>query len=140
MNPIRIVIALGAIGVALLATDFVIHQVLLTRDYAATSELWREPGDLERHMPWMFIGQLLGAVAFTILYTLGFARDDSWKRGVAFGLLMALAWQSTNLIYYAVQPIPPTLLVKWMVTGLIQGALLGIVAWAILRPVPRRRK
>ena len=138
MNPIRIVVALGVIGVVLLATDFVIHQVLLTRDYAATADLWRDPAEASRYMPWMIIGQLLGAVTFTILYALGFARDNSWKRGLAFGVLMALAWQSTNLIYYAVQPIPPTLVVKWLVTGLFQGALLGIVAWAILRPIRRR--
>ena len=43
---------------------------------------------------------------------------------------MALFMQAGTLITYAVQPVPGEIPVKWFIGGVVQGVVLGLVAYA----------
>ena len=63
-------------------------------------------------------------------------RQRLHKVSLHLGLIMGVVWQSTSIIYYSVMPIPGTIVVTWIVAGLIQGVLMGIVAWAVYKRKP----
>lgn len=47
---------------------------------------------------------------------------------------MALFAQRTTFVTYAVQPMPGSLAAKWIVAGLIQGALMGLIVHLVYKP------
>ena len=111
---------------------FVVHETLLHNDYAQISSLFRTPEDALRRMPIMFVAYLLMGFASTWIYRQGITASASWLlQGIRFGLAVALmSAVPMYLIYYAVQPLPATLVVKQIVLQTIAIVLVGIViAW-----------
>ena len=47
---------------------------------------------------------------------------------------MALFAQALTLITYVVQPMPGHLMAKWIIAGLVQGVLMGVVVFFVGRP------
>lgn len=133
MNLPRLFIAIVAVFIGVFATDFVIHGVLLKDEYAATKELWRPEAEMQARMPWMMLGQLVAAVTFVLLWAMGFAANPSPGRAVAFGFLIALFSHAGALISYAVQPLPGTLVAKWIAAAVVQGIVLALVVCYIYR-------
>lgn len=136
MSTTRIVLSVVVVFVATWLTDILIHAVLLSADYGASKELWRSESDMQAHMGWLLLGQLIAAACMTILYARGFAHRRCVREACLFGLLMGLMGQAFVPIFYAVQPLPALLCVKWGVFGAIQGVILGLVLYAVCKPAP----
>ena len=51
-----------------------------------------------------------------------------------YGLTMALFSQSMTLITYVVQPMPPGLIVKWFIAGIVQGMVMGVIVFLMGQP------
>jgi hypothetical protein len=134
MSAGKIVLSIVVMFVATWMTDFLIHAVLLSADYGASKELWRGESEFASHMGWLFLGQLMAAASMTILYARGFAHRRCLREACLFGFLMAIMGQSFVPIFYAVQPLPALLCVKWILFGSIQGVLLGLVLFAVCKP------
>ena len=78
-------------------------------------------------MPWMVLGQLLMAQFYVLLFVRGY-EGKGITEGLRFGLVFIGPYSvAPFLIQYAVIPYPPTLIAAWMVAGLIQAALAGVV-------------
>ncbi|MBI3413932.1 MAG: hypothetical protein HY043_01220 [Verrucomicrobia bacterium] len=140
MNPKRLVIAIVAVFVATFATDFLIHAVWLDARYKETASLWRPEAEMQAHMGWLMLGQFLFAATFTILWAKGFAATACIRCGCVFGACVGVLVQTTTLITYAVQPFPADIAVKWFVAGVVQGVLLGLVAFFVYKPKPEAAK
>ena len=54
----------------------------LKGDYQTTMNLWRPEPETQQHMSWMFLGQLLASVTFTLLWAKGFAATACPRCGV----------------------------------------------------------
>jgi len=134
MKPKRLILTIIAVFVALWATDFLIHGVWLASTYKATMNLWRSDSEMQARMGWLFLGQFLAAFVFVVVWSKGFPATASAGGACLYGVLMGLFLQSNSLITYAVQPLPPSLTVKWICSGLVQGALLGIITFLVYRP------
>ncbi len=134
MNPKRLIIAIVAVFAGVWVTDFIIHGVLLANTYAATMSLWRPEADMQKHMPWLMLGQLLCAATFVVLYAVGFAATATVRCAAIYGLFMGLFSQVNTLVLYAVQPLPPDLAVKWFVAGTAQAVLLGVLVFFAYKP------
>ena len=134
MSPAKIVLTVVVMFVATWMTDFLFHGVLLSADYGASKELWRSESEMQGHMPWLLLGQLMASVSMTIIYARGFAHRRCLREACLFGLLMGLFGQAFVPIFYAVQPLPAMMCVKWIVFGAIQGVILGLVLYAVCRP------
>ena len=111
-----------------LGLGFVVHELMLKNDYNQLPNLMRKAADAQRHFPAMLAAHACIAIGMTAIYRRGREAGKGWTgQGVRFGLLFAVAvCLPTYLIYYAVQPMPLTLVVKQLVFDTITTVLLGI--------------
>jgi hypothetical protein len=133
MNIPRLLFAALGAFLVIFATDYLIHGVWLMPDYNATKVLWRPESDMNAHVAWMFLAQVLCALTFVLIWAWGFA-GRSVATGIAFGLVMGMFQQIWVLVNYVVIPMPGALAVKWYFSGLAQAVLIGIAAALIYRP------
>ena len=113
--------------VAVFATDFLIHGVLLKDMYMATAGLWRSESDMKHFMPFMMTGQLITAFFFSWIFMQGY-KGKGWVEGVRYGLYLAGFLAGGHFMMYAVQPFPASLIWAWIVCDAAQGAVCGVVA------------
>lgn len=106
MNFLRLLLAIVAAFVFVFATDFLIHAFWLVPDYNATKELWRPDAEMTARFPWMVGAHLLIAIAFVMIWALGFADRGSAGLACGYGLLIGLLVQATSIITYVVSPSP----------------------------------
>ena len=136
MNPKRLLLAIVAAFGTIFVTDILIHGVWLEPVYKATMNLWRPDDEMKAHMGWRCAGQLLAAVTFVLIWAKGFAATGCRKCAVIYGLCMGLFSQANTLISYAVQPLTTEIVWKWMVSGVLQGVVLGLVVSLVYKPAP----
>lgn len=139
MNFTRLILAIVVAFVFIFATDFLIHAVWLKPDYEATKELWRPEAEMGARFHWMLIAQLLVAIAFVIIWALGFAARGSLGLACGYGLLIGLIVQSTTIITYVVSPFPANIALKWFASGIVQSVLLGLLVALVYKPTPKTR-
>ena len=102
--------------------------------------LWRPEAEMQKHMPWMLLAQLLTATTFVVLYAAGFAANATLRSACFYALFMGLFGQVMTLVLYVVQPLPPGLAVKWFVTGIAQSIVLGVIVCYAYKPKPAEAK
>jgi TRAP-type mannitol/chloroaromatic compound transport system permease small subunit len=136
MNPKRLILGIVAVFVGVWVTDFLIHGLWLQSSYKATMSLWRPEADMQKHMLWLFLGQFLFAVAFVMIWARGFSGNAHVRCGVLYGLFMGLFSQANTFITFAVQPLPRDIAIKWVLSGLVQGVLLGLLVLFVYKPKP----
>jgi len=134
VNCRRAFFAFLAVFAFIFATDFLIHGKLLSDAYHATASLWRGESEMRDggYCWWMLAGQILTAKMFVMIFAKGYEGKGPIE-GVRFGLLAGLFSVSHCFIQYAVTPIPRSLFLVWVATGLIQMILSGIIAALIYR-------
>lgn len=119
-----------AIAAQLLA--FVIHAWLLAPDYRALAALYRPEDEAASYMGWMLLAHACIGFALTWLYAQVYSQGrPAIGQGLRFGFALALfSIIPGYLVYYAVQPLPATLVVKQILLGTAGMLLLGaLVAW-----------
>jgi hypothetical protein len=131
MNPKRIIIALIASFLALSATDYVIHQVLLKSTYAPdVGKLWRQ----EIPMPGILISELLLAIAFTMLWVRIAVGGAAIQCAIALGIFMGLAQAAYSVMHGTVEVLPEGLVTKWIIYGMLQSVIVGLVLFFVYKP------
>lgn len=123
-----------------------LHDNVLKPIYEGYTEFWRpelnqDPPDMMSLLPrWIAVG-LLGALVIAALYdkVRGCFSGAGWRRGLVFGLWMAILNFVIMLAWSGVFALPLGLWLWWSVEGfvnyMIGGAVLGLVA-AKLAPSP----
>ena len=108
---------------------FIVHANLLHDDYAALTGMFRTAADSQRYFPLMIVAHVILAGAFTWIYIRGHEAKPWLPQGLRFGLAVALLTVvPTYTIYYVVQPMPGTVVVKQMVYDTIVLLVLGAAA------------
>ncbi len=136
MNPKRLILAIVAVFAGVWISDFLIHGVWLKNDYAATMSLWRPEAEMRVYFPWLLLGQFLMTTTFVVLYAKGFASMACLRCACMFGLFMGVFAHAGSFIMHAVQPLPMGIAVKWFVAGILQGVLMGVIAFFVYKPRP----
>jgi hypothetical protein len=135
MNSKRIFLALVVAFVAISATDYLIHEVWLKSTYAADAgKLWRSEEDMKDHMSGIFLGQFFAAVAFTMLWARIAMGGAGLQCAVALGFFLGLFYSGGVIITHAVQPLPHGLALKWIISGMLQSILVGVILFFVYRP------
>jgi hypothetical protein len=131
MNVKRFVLACLAVFVFIVLYEWGFHGVLLKDNYAPP--IWRPQPPL---LGWLLLGQFVIAFTFCLIYT----RSETIKQGVGFaigyGLVIALMRSGNDLITYAVQPLPFSLIGSWIVGSIVEGIIAGALLGAIYRAGP----
>lgn len=126
------------VSIAALLLGFVVHGWLLAPDYAALGTMYRGDSESQTYAPWMVLAHALIGFAMTWIYMQGFSSGKgALAQGLRFGLAMSLFSTIPGyLIYYAVQPLPASLVLKQVALSTLAMLLLGLlVAWL----QPRRK-
>ncbi len=119
------------IFVLAMATDFLLHGLILHGDYALLPNLMRTEADSQHYFGWMLLAHVLIAGAFVWIYQRGKEDKPFLSQGLRFGLAVALLMVVPGyLIYYVVQPLPGLLVAKQVGFDLVRMLMLGVVvAW-----------
>lgn len=135
MHPKRILLALLVAFIAITATDYLIHQVWLKDTYAPDiGKLWRAEADMKAHMSGIFIGEFLGAFAFTMIWVRIAFGGAGIQCAIALGVFMGLFYSGGVVMQNAVQPLPAGLMLKWITGGILQCVLVAIVLFLVHKP------
>ncbi|NNF67051.1 MAG: hypothetical protein HKM98_06040 [Gammaproteobacteria bacterium] len=122
-----------------MATGAVIHEGILDAPYRATTEFWRpeltqDPPDMAALMPlWIFNG-LVGAFVVAAIYSWirSAFSGPAWKRGLTYGLILALLGSTFSLGWSGIFNLPGVIWFWWtveMVFLFLAGAtVLGVLA------------
>lgn len=121
--------------VAWMAGSFLVHGTLLHDDYAQLPNLFRAETEAQGLFMLMLVAHVLLAGAFVWIYSRGIEATPWVGQGIRFGLAVALLTiVPTYIIYYVVQPMPGSLVVKQIVFDGILMVVLGVVVAFIYRP------
>jgi uncharacterized BrkB/YihY/UPF0761 family membrane protein len=124
-----------ACGFALqLAGLLLIHAVWLKADYAATASIWRPLPEQTARAWAMPVAILIYVIAAVLLYRPEPKSRPAWKRGLAFGVLLAMAVVVYgSLSAWVILPVPPALVAKWIIGEGLLSCIFGLLVAAILR-------
>ena len=128
MNTRSLISGVAAFLVVLMG-GWAIHGMLLTDDYMQTPQLFRDRADTMAHFPFMIVAYLILGFAFSWIYRQGVVAGSSWliqgiRFGIAVGCLVAVPMY---LIYFVVQPMAFTTVIKQIVGDTIVYVVCGIV-------------
>lgn len=137
MNKKSLLITIVVAFVTVFITDFLIHGVWLSSTYAATKELWRPEAEMQSKMPFMLLGQFLIATAFTMIFAACVADKRCLSCSLKYSACIGVIAAGGQIIMYAVQPYPGSLVVKWCVAYVAQALVLGLIVHKVYRPLPK---
>jgi len=127
--------------VAWLASGMVVHGMLLGPEYAKLSNLFRAPADSQQYFPLMILAHVIVSGAMVWIYARGREARPWAGQGLRFGIAVALLTVvPTYLIYFVVQPMPATLVVKQIVFDGVVMVLLGLLVAFMYRGEGEVRK
>jgi hypothetical protein len=130
----RFLVSWIVVFVAWMLGSFIVHGTLLHDDYARLPNLFRPEAEAQRHFPLMLLAHAIMAGAFVWIYSRGIENRPWLQQGLRFGLGVALLTAvPMYLIYYVVQPLPGTLVVKQIILDTILILLLGMLAAFLYR-------
>jgi len=129
--------------VILMAGGFLVHHVWLMPIYQATPQLWRPASDMGQYFPWMIGFYAILSIVISGLFckvnrarkamcetlpesecAIG-SRKCPIKYGVCFGILIGLLLGAMAAASYIWTPIPGELAVKWFISWVAEGAVIG---------------
>jgi len=130
----RFVIAWVVVFVVWMLGSVVVHGMLLHDDYLRLSNLFRTEADSRQYMPWMIAAHVILSGAFVWIYSRGVEATPWAGQGIRFGIAVALLTiVPTYMIYYVVQPMPGSTVVKQIAFDGILMLVLGLVVAFVYR-------
>ena len=97
--------------------------------------LFRSEADMNSKMWAYYVGAFFFILLFVWIYTHGL-KGKGVIEGFRFGLYIGLFYMVVgSLMTWPMLPIPGSLLWLWMIFGLIEMIILGLIAGAIYKPV-----
>lgn len=130
----KFIIAWIVVFIVWMAGSFVVHGVLLHEDYVKLSNLFRTEADAQKYFPLMILAHVILAGALVWIYSRGIEAAPWLSQGLRFGLAIALLTiVPTYIIYYVVQPMPSSVVVKQIIFDGVLMLILGAVTAFIYR-------
>lgn len=134
MNTKKWLLGSLAVFVALAVMEQVVHTVILKTEYDKTIQLWRQPEAQASLQAWRWLGYGLFALLFGFVYIHGYERKGAIGQGMRYGLYIGLlVFLPYGLIRYSYWPHPANLMLAWIVFGVIESVLCGLVFGLIYR-------
>jgi hypothetical protein len=128
----KFIISSLVMGFASLMLGFLVHALMLQKDYARLPSLYRPESEAQGYFGFMLLAHLLIGIGLTWIYRRGHeAGKGVLVQGARFGAAMAVVSTiPVFLIYFAVLRLPSDLVAQQIVFDSIGMVVLGvIVAW-----------
>jgi len=134
----RFFVAWLVVFVAWFVGSFVVHGLLLHDDYAKLTNLFRSEAQSQQFFPWMILAHVMLSGALVWIYSRGVEAGPWLPQGIRFAIAIALLTVvPTYIIYYVVQPMPGSTVVKQIVFDSVLLLILGIIVAFMYRPRPQ---
>jgi len=135
----KFIIAWIVLFVAWFLGSFVVHGLLLSSDYMHLNNLFRTEGDQQKYFPLMILAHVILSGALVWIYARGAEAKPWMAQGVRFGIAVALLTTvPTYMIYFVVQPMPGSVVIKQIVFDGVLMVILGIIVAWLYRDSARR--
>ena len=135
MNIKRFILASIAVFVTFQVLDFVIHGLILMSTYQSLAHLWRP--DMMSLMWIMYLSSFFMSFMFVYIFTKGY-ENRGIMEGLRFGVVIGLFMNVVGMFsQYAMYPIPFSLTIQWLLYGMAEFIIAGIVAAAVYRPAEK---
>jgi hypothetical protein len=136
MNYSRIVGAAAAATVVFFTYGFLVHGLLIAKDYIPYPEgVYRAGEGAKSHMPFGLVGLFIAILIFATIYARGYQKGSGTgqgaRLGVLFGVFMAGAFVAVN---YATINISGKLALELAASELIEWTIVGLVVSLVYRP------
>jgi uncharacterized PurR-regulated membrane protein YhhQ (DUF165 family) len=133
MNWKRFLVASLVVYVVVQAMDLVINQVFMKGANESLKGLWRP--DITSRMWMMYVIGVLVALLFTYIFIKG-REGKGITEGVRYGIIIWLFVSvPMNMSMWVLLPISHIIILRWMLFGLLEMLVAGILAAVIYKPV-----
>jgi len=137
MDTKKLIGAIVAAFVILFIAGFLVHSVWLGTTYRQMRDAGFSfrPEEAMRHKLWgVWVSDALYSILFVWVYAKGKEEKPWVGQGIRYGILMTLFTVVPSALNdYVVYNLPHTLVLHWIVAGLITLILMGLAAAAILK-------
>jgi hypothetical protein len=132
MNTKKYVITSLAVFIVYGVVDYIIHTFILASAYTALEHLWRP--EMNSLMWLYFLVGLFAAFMFVYIFTKGY-EGKGITEGLRFGVIIGLFVTIPSVFgQYFVYPLPFKLAAQWLIFGIIEFIIIGIIAAALYKP------
>jgi hypothetical protein len=132
MNWKRFFVASAAVYVAIQAIDFVANTVFMKSANESIRGLWRT--DMSSRVWWMYVFGVLVALMFTYIFVKG-REGKGLAEGVRFGIIIWLFMTlPMSVSMWVMLPIGWQIILRWILFGLLEMLIAGILVAAIYKP------
>jgi hypothetical protein len=124
-----------AVFVVIAVMEFFINGILLSDMYQETASVWRTPEEIQRMM-WIFwIGYLVFAPFFALIYVKGYEKGkpdlgQGFRCGLYVGAMLSVVH---SFGWYVILPIPLVLAFYWFLAILAEFIAAGVTAGLVYR-------
>lgn len=131
MNAKRYVLASIVVAIVVLGLDALVNMVILSADYNAIEGVWRE--NMMSLMWLYYVVMVVMSFMFVFIFTKGY-EGKGLMEGLRYGLIIGFFYVFTNyMLQYFVYPVPFSLAIKWVLLGMVQFMIYGVVAAAVYK-------
>src|SRR4030095_4563260 len=125
---------IGFVGVFgfLFIFNWLVHGVFLKGLYAQSPNVWRTDADMRGLFHWLALSQIIFSFIFFLSFTKGYENRGT-AEGVRYGFLIGALFVPMNLGWYAILPIPITLVFAWIIAVLVEYTLAGTILAVIYK-------
>ncbi len=138
MNWKKLWIAFFLVFVAYLATNMLIHTVILGDTYLKPDiqNSMRPEAEMGKSFWVRIVTMLVFSFFFTYIFAKGYERKGIME-GVRYGLIITLFYFFVTCFdQFVTYPIPYFVVWYWIIAGLVQAVLMGIIAALVYKPKP----
>jgi ABC-type multidrug transport system permease subunit len=136
MNWKKLWIAFVLVFVAYLATNMLIHTVILGDTYLKpeVQNSMRPEAEMGKYFWVRIVTMLVFSFFFTYIFAKGY-EGKGLMEGVRYGIIMTLfIFFAGSFDQFVTYPIPYFLVWYWIIAGLAQSVLMGIIAALVYKP------
>ncbi|MFA5167784.1 MAG: hypothetical protein WC530_04550 [Candidatus Omnitrophota bacterium] len=128
--------AVLAVAAVIAAIDMILHNVVLLDAYKQTMALWRSEAEMKDLFWLIWAGYPVFALFFVWIFAKGYEKEKpGFGQGLRFGILAGLlVFAASNMMCYAVMPLPAAIPVAWFLGGMVECIAGGVVAGMIYKP------
>lgn len=133
MNWKRFFVASLVIYVVVQAMDFIVNEVFMKSAYESLKGLWRP--NMASRMWLIYVFGVLVALLFTYVFVKG-REGKGIAEGIRFGVIIWLfVTVPMNVSMWVLLPIPYAIILRWMLYGLLEMLVAGILVAVIYKPL-----
>ena len=122
----RLLICTLVVFVFMFFYEFVFHGVLLRADYEPLTAIMRSEEASQGLMHFLILGLLVMSWVLCVIFERGY-ENKGLAEGARFGLILGILMSAPSLIFFAVMQFPGDLIVKWIIGGLLELVVAGML-------------